>query len=396
MMSIKVARVFLFTFISIQLISILSPILPTIQNEFNVNAFQVTLVIFILVLGRMIVSLPLGYIFSKDRLKKLLIIFLLLSALGFYMCFRAQSFVFFLFSIFVAGVGSAALMMLMLIYVSATSISKRRKKLLGVFQSSMLIASAVAPVYSGILNQLYNWRVIFLGLAVFLIFIIILNFRSNFDENDKQDEIISDNEKVANDKKINRGINWPAVISINFVSFCLLFTMGSFSRAIIPLVGDNIFKLTSSHIGLSLSIIELLRFLVVVGGSYIAIKYSNRHVLVPGLLIGGISMVFLTVGGGLSVYYAGIIMFGLGRVGNNFNIGILCEHIPENKISFLTSVNRFVCDTGLLLGTVVLGWIMNNYSVLSLGILSAVIIWIALLGLLFFTEEKDSREVEGY
>jgi predicted MFS family arabinose efflux permease len=72
----------------------------------------------------------------------------------------------------------------------------------------------------------------------------------------------------------------------------------------------------------------------------------------------------------LGVYFASnawtfliaVVIFAVGRIGNNIPLALLGDLMPSDKIAWMTALNRFIADCGLALGPLVLGLITDSWG----------------------------------
>lgn len=155
-------------------VTVVNVALPTIQHDFNesfndlqwiINAYTMMYAVFLLVIAK------LGDRFGRKRFFQ---IGMLIFTAGSLASALAQTG--FQLNVFrgIQGIGGAAMMSLSMAIVAVTFTGKERGIALGIWSSVVGLATAIGPLFGGVLVQLFSWRAIFLmNLPIGLIALVI-------------------------------------------------------------------------------------------------------------------------------------------------------------------------------------------------------------------------------
>jgi len=172
---------------------------------------------------------------------------------------------------------------------------------------------------------------------------------------------------------------------VNILTFLLLFALEGFNSTIIPLYGAQVLNLQPAYLGALLAWVAVIRLFASFYGGVLSDKYGRGAVLIPTLLISGIGAGALMLVQDRLTFVIIIVLFAVGRMGNNLNLSLLADVTPPDRLGSIIGINRFLADLGLVLGPWLLGILLDMFNFITVGIIVALASWLmALLVWLFF------------
>jgi MFS family permease len=150
-----------------------------------------------------------------------------------------------------------------------------------------------------------------------------------------------------------------ALVVVNVATFTIFFTNGALFQNAIPLFGGIELGLGAAAIGLILSFATGLRFVVGLIGGTLSDRYGRHLILLMGFVLLAISSASFPLAGGLAGYTVASLLLSATRLGNGVSVALLSDNIGEEAAGRWVSVNRFVGDTGLLIGPAVTGVVID-------------------------------------
>lgn len=347
-------------------LGIVGPVLPDIKSYFAVNMTATGLIMSSYGIARVVFDLPGGLISQKLPVPVGMCMGIFISICGSLCSAVATNFSGLIWGSFIAGAGSAIVNVVVLTLLTRQSDYSNRGKILGIYISFFLAGVSIGPAIGGILGAQLGWRSVFFCSAVTSLIALAITLLQLF--HDRKAGVLRTCSAVENeiingkiDKKSSK-IDLPAVITVNIVTFTLLFALEGFNNTIIPLYGSLVLGLSPYVLGLILTSIMVVRFLVGLAGGVLSDKYGRVRVLIPCLLIAGFGIVGVFFAFDAWSFLIAALLFAVGRMGNNVPLALLGDLMPSDKIAWMTALNRFIADGGLALGPLVLGFLTDRWG----------------------------------
>jgi MFS transporter, DHA1 family, multidrug resistance protein len=150
-----------------------------------------------------------------------------------------------------------------------------------------------------------------------------------------------------------------ALVVVNVATFTIFFTNGALFQNAIPLFAGIRIGLGAATIGLILGAATLLRFVVGLIGGTLSDRYGRHMILVIGFVLLAITTTTFPLAGGVVGFTVASLLLSGTRLGNAVSVALLSDRVGEDQAGRWVSVNRFVGDTGLLLGPAVTGAVID-------------------------------------
>lgn len=368
-------------------LGIVGPVLPDIKSHFGVNLAAAGLVMSAYGLARVIFDLPGGYVAQKLHASLGMSLGIALSVGGAVCSAMAPGFPALILGSFIAGTGSAFVNVVILTLLTSQADRSNRGRILGMHLAFFLAGVSVGPVVGGLAGARWGWRAAFVFSALASLAALVLVLARFARERRAGQSAAGDPPAVGapagSQPAGGERADMKALIAVNLVTFILLFALEGFNNTIIPLYGSLGLGLAPDLLGLILALGVMVRFVVGLGGGILSDRYGRVRVLAPCLAMAGVGILIMYRATGWQFFLFSVLVFSIGRMGNNIPLAILGDMTPADKMGWMTALNRFIADSGLALGPLVLGTIADRWGFASAGVVTIAMSWLATLFLWF-------------
>jgi DHA1 family multidrug resistance protein-like MFS transporter len=361
------------------------PILPTLRETFGVSVTAVALTTSVWGLARLAVDLPVGAVTGRVRPGRMLLAGTLLIGGGQTLSALAPSFPVLLAGRAVSGAGSGVVAITVIVRLISLSEPGARGRTLAVYQAALQAGSSLSPSVAGFASALLGWPAAF-GIAAVSAFAGTLAawvtgaLRSTApgpaagahgrpaDDGRPADGTGGGAAAAGGGDAPAAGDGGPtrpgrslafALVVVNVATFTIFFTNGALFQNAIPLFGGIEVGLGAAAIGLILSFATGLRFVVGLVGGTLSDRYGRHLVLLTGFVLLAVSAAAFPLAGGLAGYTVASLLLSATRLGNGVSVALLSDNVGEHSAGRWVSVNRFVGDSGLLIGPAVTGAVID-------------------------------------
>ncbi|MFN8458403.1 MAG: MFS transporter [Anaerolineae bacterium] len=379
--------------------AITSPLLPEISSEFKVSAAQVALVSSAYGLTRLVLNLPIGLMLNRVDQRLLRVGGALILCLGSVLSALATSFYGLILGQLISGAGGAIVLVTNMVWISHLSTPERRGWDLGVYQAVFQASVSISPMLSGWLATWGDWRTAFWFAAVtpVLAFLPLFGARADWLERVRHAVAQEKQAKTMPAESAWRSSTVLALIVANWITFVMFFTSHGFQGTVFPLYGGIVLGLSTGAIGMVIGLSTIVRFVLSLVGGHLSDRFGRRVVLVPGLLLVGLGTALLSLASNVMLYWLVMLIFSLGRFGNNVPATVLADHAPASRWGFFMGLNRLMGDLGTVFGPLAMGLLVQNYGYTVTSFSTSLLVWgSAILVIVGVTEVRPRQPLMGW
>lgn len=300
-----------------------TPSFPSIAKDFRTTPSMIQLTLSIFMFAFSLSHLVYGPLSDKIGRRSPLFMGYILNIIGCLICLIAPSIAVLCLGRFVQGIGVGACNSVGRTVTRDLLSGARLAQIGSLFGMGAALVTALAPTIGGYIQHYFNWRMTFLFLACYTLFILILVYRS-----------LPETNKNLNEKALNIGVmlgNYKLLLtSKTFIGFTLcssfaysgLIAYMSFA----PFLLQNIVGLNAVQFG-------WLAF-VVAGSIFVSTFLNNFLVIKKGIIT------MMQVGNNFMIV-AGVLMFSLGWLGFLNTLAIMVPVCLFSVGAGLTFANAF-------------------------------------------------------
>lgn len=361
--------------------TILSPVLPLIEDEFFISHAKASSIFIFLSLGYGISVFLSGLLSGMIGYKKSITISLLVTALMFFMIPLVKVFTLLYVFAFIIGMATGVYIPAVIPLITSYYEEKIWSKTIAIHDSAASIGVFAAPMIALFLLRFFQWRGV-LGIMGFVFVAAAIAFSFLFNE-----LTVARVTRAVFGKFIRRRALW--VLSIIWV-FAASTSIGVYY--ITPLFLTKELHLDLGYANTIFGISRLGGFVVAISSGFLINRFSIRSIMISILIISGASTAFVALAGakfvGIALFLQASFIYGF------FPAGLIA-------ISKIFDLNIRALATGFIFGFgVIFGWGVTPYllglsgDILSFrfGILMLGILVIMSSGLVFLVKELGSKK----
>lgn len=371
--------------------SIVSPILPLYAKSYNVSYTLVSLAISAYAFGRFLADIPTGILADKYGRRPIMIIGTLLLSVMALLNAWAGSFAEFLVYRLIQGIGSAMWMTSRSTLLADILKPEERGRVMGYFQTFMLLGSSAGPVVGGYVASLYGIRSTFYFYALTGLISLIITYLLI-----KEPEGVSHRSEhlsfdIGTAKRVMRNRSFSLACLATFTVF---FMRTGIRGTMIPLYANGVLGLDEISIGAIISYATIMNLILTIPMGHITDYFGRKPAIVLSLIFTAISaLVFPFTTNYLTLSIAAILL-GIGTSGaGQAPLALATDATYNEPRGLCQGLYRLFGDIGFMVGPIILGLISDNYGLRApFFFMTGMILSSAILIQLFAVETYSARK----
>jgi len=338
-------------------LSMVSPILPTYAESFQVSYTLVGFVISSFAITRMLLDMPAGILSRRFDKKKIMISGLILISTSSVLAGFAPNYITLIIARMLEGAGSALYVTTATVFLIQISGEEKRGQYMSLYMGMLLLGAIFGPTFGGIIADIYGIRAPFFAYAIITGLGVIptlvlpkLTNSGNVSSHLNLREIVRDMRQV---------LSTPSFLLVSFVVFTLFLLRTGVRTTLVPLFAANNLGLDEISIGLILTIGAITTTLTIVPMGKISDRIGRKIPLALCLVLTAVvtsliplSMDLLTLSIALAIYGAVIGLSGPAAA-------YVTDVSPQDKLEISMGLYRMISDFGFVVGPLLLGFLAD-------------------------------------
>ncbi|MGH2371939.1 MAG: MFS transporter [bacterium] len=335
-------------------ITFFGPLLPQVQEEFEVSAGRVALVLAIYSGIRLLFNLPLSRYIARAALPSVLAAGGGILALGGIVVAFAPSFTVVLIGRAIMGLGAATFILAVHFWLARAATPENKVQLFSYHQLVGIAGSTLGPALGGVVAGWFSWRHAQALAVIAGVVTLIAGRRLPF----PAARVSAEATPLAGSNQIP----YREAMGAGMAMMAFIFFHGAVISTLIPLFANGALNLGPPAIGGILMLGTLQRFGAALLGGRLVALFGTRRVVVVGLAVLAISALgFLAVDSSAGLILA-VSLISWANLGGSFVIAMLTDRTPESHWGTALGVNRMMGDVGGFIAPLLVGFVIDHYG----------------------------------
>jgi multidrug resistance protein len=347
-------------------IGLISPILPQYARTFGVSITMVGLLITAFGVARIIVDIPAGRLTNSLGRRPVLIVGPLIQVIGSIGCGLAVNYGMLLGFRFIQGIGSAMYTTAAMVMLADISTPANRGRLMSYYQGSLLIGAGLGPIMGGFIAQYFGLAAPFF---VYALVIFLAGLWAYLRLPETRPALLAPAALVAGNsdppstpppRELSVLLRDSNFILISVVTFGIFFMRQGAQNEILPLLGAERLGLEEGQIGLALTLVAVMQFIIIFPAGRLSDRLGRKAVITPGCLIAAASLVMLVQSYSYRFLLLTCLVMGIGiGISGPTPSAYVADIIPRGSYGIAMGTYRAISDLGFVIGPVLLGWLAD-------------------------------------
>ncbi|SIR97539.1 Predicted arabinose efflux permease, MFS family [Haladaptatus litoreus] len=336
--------IFASTLVAVMGVSLISPVLPAVQEAWNITEAQASLLLSAFTLPGVFLTIPIGIVIDRIGRKRIFIPSLVIFGLSGAGVVLLSSFEMILVLRAIQGAASSAIATLTVTLIGDLYTGEKRRTLIGMNAVFLAVGAAGYPLLGGALATL-SWMAPFicflLGVVVALPGIVFLEEPSN--NNSGADTSIREFVTGAAPMK-------PYLVLYTAIFGIFLLLYGA-QLTVVPFILANSYEYSSGVIGLLLGLPAVTMGLTAMQGDRLLQSFSSFQSIALGFTSYGIGLVIVSMANSVYTVAGALLLFGVGQgLAEPITDTALNELAPDEFRGSIMSIRTSVLRLGTTIG----------------------------------------------
>lgn len=367
------------------------PVLPLFVQTFGGTEAAVGAAVAAFGFARLLFDLPMGHLTERAGRRPVLLMGEAITAVGSLACGLAATYPQLLVFRFVAGIGSATVLTVGPIVVADVSERQTRGRMMGVYSSFFQLAVGIGPVVGGTLSVILGPRAPFLvfgvlgAVAATICYLWLPETR----------HLAAAGATTSADRPgslivLRKLLLSPGFVLVGLIGFAATVARTGGIFSVVPSTAYRFGGLTTSQVGLAITIANLLNFSTVSGSGILADRFGRKATIVPGALLVAAGFVMFALQASYAAFVVGAVLWGIGSsLYNSPASAYAADMAPAGANGTTMGVYRALSDLGYVVGPLLLGLLADRIS--PVGALLAVAATFVVIVTPFYLYAPETR-----
>lgn len=393
----------------------IAPVLPLfMEREYGVSAAEIGITIGLFGFGRLVTSLPAGYLAQRYGRKSVLGLGAAINVVGAAMVAVSFSYAWLTGWRFVSGFGGSIFLTVATIYLRDEATPETRGRLLSLQELSILAGQTLGPLLGGYLGDIFGLRVPLYAQAALMVASLVVivaalpesRWREEAAERRRRDvspspRSSSSRGEEASGQRRERGAMWRLILSPAFIFVGLFALMIVANRqgarfSVMPLFGGEK-GFEPDALGLWISITHFPQFFTTLASGYLSDRFGRKTPIIPSIALICLGIATFVWAGSLWQLLLSGVLLGLGEgLGSPAGTVFFADIAPPGMEGVTIGLLRTFGGVGTIAGALALGAIADVAGFSWALWIDGIILAAAAVGLMLFVREtRRVRQARG-
>ena len=384
----------------------IAPVLPLfLEREYGVSAAEIGITIGLFGFGRLVTSLPAGYLAQRYGRKSVLGMGAAINVVGAAMVSVSFSYAWLTGWRFVSGFGGSIFLTVATIYLRDEATPETRGRLLSLQELSILAGQTLGPLLGGYLADIFGLRIpLYAQAALMAASLVVIvaalpesRWREEAAERRRRDVSPSPQPSSARGEgalgqRRERGAMWRLIFSPAFIFVGLFALMIVANRqgarfSVMPLFGQEK-GFGPDHLGLWISITHFPQFFTTLASGYLSDRFGRKTPIIPSIALICLGIAAFVWAGSLWQLLLSGVLLGLGEgLGSPASTVFFADIAPPGMEGVTIGLLRTFGGVGTIAGALALGAIADVAGFSWALWIDGIILAATALGLMLFVRE---------
>jgi len=342
-----------------------SPILPTYAESFQVSYTLVGFVISSFALTRVFLDIPAGLLSRRHDKKMIMILGLTLIVISSIMAGIASTYIVLVIARMIEGAGSALYVTSATVFLAQISGKEKRGQWMSLYSGMLLLGSIFGPTFGGVIASSFDIRAPFFAYALVAGLGVIptltlpkIRNSENASGSDMPKSTLRDMWQV---------LTYPSFLLATFATFALFFIRTGVRSTLVPLFAANNLGLDSSFIGGILTVAGITTAATMVPMGKLSDRIGRRNPLALCLLLSALISIWIPYSSNLIELTINMAIYG-AIIGLSGPIAAFVTDVsPQDKLEVSMGLYRMISDLGFIAGPLFLGYLADRTATPVVG-----------------------------
>ena len=382
---------------------IISPVLPLfLEQEYGVTAAEVGIAVGLFGVGRLVTSVPAGYLAQRYGRRRVLALGAAINTAGAAMVSVSFSYVWLTGWRFVSGFGGSIFLTVATIYLRDEADAETRGRLLSLQELSILAGQILGPLLGGFVASIFGLRIPLFGQAILmaasLVIIVMALPESRWRETSSESHRrgVGATHESPRPAQPQRNALWrlifsPAFIFVGLFALMIVANRQGARLSVMPLFGRQK-GFGPDHLGLWLSVTHFPQFFTTMFSGYLSDRFGRKTPILPSIILLCLGIAAFVWAGNLWQLLLSGVLLGLGEgLGSPAGTVFFADIAPPGLEGVTIGLLRTFGGVGTIIGAMSLGAIADATGFAWSLWVDAIILAASGIGLLLFVRETYRR-----
>jgi MFS transporter, DHA1 family, multidrug resistance protein len=339
------------------------PVIALYARAFGVRQSAIGVAIAVYGLARFLVAMPVGKLTDVLGRRSALALGGLVTAAGNLFCAYAPNFATFVAARFVAGAGSALVLIAAQIVLADITTPERRGRVMAIYQGVFLFAVGVGPYPGGLLAEHFGLAAPFVVYAAAGTLVSVIAWLQIPDTRTARVSAEAATALPPFSAQVRLLTAHSAFLLVSLVGFMNAVVRTGALFNVVPVLARDRLLLGTDRIGFGLALSSVIGLALAYPAGVLVDRYGRKTVIVPATVAAGLSMLVFLAAPSYAWFLAGCVVWSIAvGVSGAAPAAYAADVAPPGMNAAAMSTYRMLSDLGYVVGPIALGVVTDLFG----------------------------------